>query len=331
MTSALLSAAANAWPVSIWQDVPVMVGVSGGADSVALMHALRQLRTDNALGSVLVAHFDHNLRPDSAEDGEFVAKLARQAGWEFITARAQTDPDGPDASEAAAREQRYAFFRSAADRVGARYLALAHTKNDNIETILHRILRGTGLRGLAGIARTRRLSEMTTIVRPLLDVSRQDVLAFLKSIEQDFRTDPTNQSLAYTRNRIRHELLPHLREHYNQNVGEGLLRLAEHAADGHRALADSASELLEEAKVACDDGVALDCETLVGAGRAAATEVFRLVWRERDWNQQAMTTDHWRRLYEACWERIRPFELPGAILVEREARWLRLRARRKAE
>ena len=155
---------AAAWPPADWQDVAVVVAVSGGCDSVALVRALAHLR-DATPGRLVVAHFNHRWRgAESDEDEAFVRGLADQCGLACEVGRG--DPphvSTGDGLEAAARHQRYHFLREVSDRWGARFVATAHTADDQVETILHRIVRGTGLAGLAGIPRIRLLSPLTTV------------------------------------------------------------------------------------------------------------------------------------------------------------------------
>src|SRR5205823_11908216 len=122
--------------------------------------------------------------------------------------------------EETARDERYRFLEVTAVAIGCRAIATAHTADDQAETILHHVLRGTGLAGLRGIPRARELASGITLIRPLLDLERSVVLDYLAKIGQDFRDDASNRDEAYTRNRIRHQLLPLLAREYNPHIGE---------------------------------------------------------------------------------------------------------------
>ena len=150
---------ARAWEPGLWCDTTVLVAVSGGADSVALLLALWGVSAQGS-GKLMVAHFNHRLRgADSDADEQFVDSLGRRLGLTVEMGRArQPITPGGDGIEAGARDQRYQFLREVADRAGARYVVTAHTANDQAETLLHRIVRGTGVAGLAGIPFTRTLS-----------------------------------------------------------------------------------------------------------------------------------------------------------------------------
>src|SRR5690606_29334038 len=155
--------------------------------------------------TLTVAHLDHGARPGSADDARFVAELASSLGLPFELGR--WSPERPGHFEADARQARYAWLEQVARRRGASAVAVAHTRDDQAETILHRIVRGTGLRGLAGMPARRRLSASVVLIRPLLGCSRADLRAYLAAIGQDVREDPTNTDTTRTRARIRHDLL----------------------------------------------------------------------------------------------------------------------------
>ena len=229
---------ANAWSPQAWADVSVLVAVSGGADSVALLRGLWALK-HGGVGQLLVAHFNHRLRGEESDaDEEFVCRLARKLGLGFECGRLESAAMEAcsDGIEEAARSQRYQFLTDTAEKSAARYVVCAHTEDDQIETVLHRILRGTGIAGLSGIPRCRRLSPAVTLIRPLLEVRRVELVDYLASLGQAYREDSSNLDRRFTRNRIRHDLLPQLAEHYNPGVGEALRRL------GHLAGESSGSD-----------------------------------------------------------------------------------------
>ena len=216
----------------------VIVAVSGGADSVALLNSLATLRSAWNL-TLHVAHLDHGLRETSGEDAAFVRQLAEE--WQIpVTSerrmvKAICAQSGWSLEEGA-RRVRYQFFREVAERRHADYVALAHTADDQAETVLLRLLRGTGLTGLGAIPMKRVLDHGPSrqapstgpwVVRPLLDVWRRDILAFLKRTHLAYREDPTNTDERFLRNRVRHELLPLLERNYNPNIKCSLTHLAE--------------------------------------------------------------------------------------------------------
>jgi len=242
---------------------PVVVGVSGGADSVAMLLALHDLARSDFAVALTVAHLHHGLRENTAdEDRLFVENLAKRLGLPCTVnradVRAEAERDGVGIEEAA-RNARRRFLIGAARRAGARKVALGHTADDRAETVLFNILRGTGLEGLATLgphaplpspteSPTRqsrfgdgagRGGEAIEIIRPLVDLSRAEVRAFLEARGQAWREDETNADPAFARNRLRREVLPLLREAANPKVDEALLRLADQAGDAADVLTDA--------------------------------------------------------------------------------------------
>jgi tRNA(Ile)-lysidine synthase len=211
------------------------VAVSGGADSVALLRALLELRGE--LGIVLsVAHFNHTLRGDESEaDHEFVKNLARGHSLELHDARGDVALLAKQESlstEAAAREARYEFFWSLIEKSRVDKIATAHTLDDQAETVLLRLIRGTGSRGLGGIQPqlTGALARQTsrgTIIRPLLHVRRQAVEGYLTELAKPWREDSSNRDLHHTRNRVRQRLIPLLEKDFHPEVTERLADFAE--------------------------------------------------------------------------------------------------------
>jgi tRNA(Ile)-lysidine synthase len=211
----------------------VGVAVSGGADSVALLRAMTELQDE--LGIVIsVVHFNHKIRGAEGDaDAEFVAGLAKAH-------KLQLHRDSGDvpayakkwhlSTEAAARRLRYEMFRKLLAGNVVDRIATAHTRDDQAETVLLRVLRGAGTRGLAGIHPTLHM-ERGAVIRPLLGISRTEVEAYLKSLGQSWCEDWTNADISFTRNRVRHELLPLLERDYNPNIREVLGEAAEIARD----------------------------------------------------------------------------------------------------
>jgi tRNA(Ile)-lysidine synthase len=290
------------WSEFDWGGRAVVAAVSGGADSVALVQMLIRLET-NRPRQIIVAHFDHRLRAGSADDARFVADLAGrldlpfESGQADVAALAEQEGDG---IEAAARNARYKFLEQVADQHRANFIATGHTADDQAETVLHRILRGTGVAGLQGIHEVRPLFGRQDIylVRPLLTIRRSDVIAFLRDIEQPFCEDPSNVDPRFTRNRIRHELLPLLEQGYNRNVVEALLRLCETAGGAQSAIDELVEDLVEEA-VAFEDEreeVIVNRDLLAGINPHLVRELFVRIWRDMGWPQQHMGLDEWTEL-----------------------------------
>lgn len=207
------------------REKKILVAVSGGADSVALLHALHRMAEPCSL-SLHVAHLDHMLRGSQGErDSRFVEKLASSLGLPFTAERRDVREYAKahkiSSAEDAARRVRHRFLDDVADEVGAHVIALGHTADDQAETVLLQLVRGTGLAGLRGM-----LPFRDRIIRPLLTLRRRDIESFLDHLGADFVVDESNLDLALVRNRIRREILPLLEEHFNPRVVENICRTA---------------------------------------------------------------------------------------------------------
>lgn len=315
-----------AWPPDGWRGTHVVVAVSGGADSVALLAGLLEVKqAAGGAGRVFAAHFNHGTRgKESDADERFVRRLCDRLGVALECGRAGAEETL--ASEQAARDARYTFLRAAAEALGARYVATAHTADDQLETILLRVLRGAGLAGLAGVPQQRRLGPAVTVARPLLGVRRAEVEAYLAARRQPYCTDATNLDDCFARNRVRGELLPMLRERFGAGVDEALLRLSGQATEAQEVIAclarDAAARSIQplEPDARGQRGLAVNPEGLTEAPPLVAREAVRLAWREAGWPEQAMGAREWRRVHALLVEGpdAPPINLPGGV----DARWV---------
>ncbi|WP_422931579.1 tRNA lysidine(34) synthetase TilS [Singulisphaera sp. PoT] len=274
-----------------------VVAVSGGSDSVALLRLLHA--SAPALGlNLTAAHLNHGVRAEAARhDAEFVAALCRSLQIPFDLG--QWKPSRPGHFEADARQARYAWLAGIAQARGASAIVIGHTRDDQAETILHRIVRGTGLRGLRGIPARRRLDVpgKPVLLRPLLSVSRLELRAYLEQLGQPYCEDASNANLAYTRVRLRMDLLPKLAEDYNPRVAEALIRLGEQASASLRAHRRPLANLLRRAIVSTTgDRIVLECEALRSSPGFLRVEVLRRAWRRARWPEAVMSARRWERL-----------------------------------
>ncbi len=239
------------FPVSPAQ-APWLLAVSGGADSVAMLQVLFRLFRMNQLPcrKLVMAHLNHTLRgQDSDQDAVFVRDLAKDLGLDCYCERAdiaQLARDQKISIETAARNARYDFLAGVAMESGCDTIAVAHNADDQVETVLHRILRGTGLKGLAGMAPIRPLREGKSmlLIRPLLACTRKEILDYLAGINQQWREDRSNADTSFTRNRIRNELLPLLRQQYNPQINNALIQLSELTRQANSLLGNMTEPLL---------------------------------------------------------------------------------------
>lgn len=277
---------------------PSLIAVSGGADSVALALAIARLAPAGAGGRLVIAHADHGLRADSAADGEFVQALAERLGVRCVCERLDVAAAaGREGLEGRARRLRYEFLATAAHEVGARHVMVAHTADDQAETILHRLLRGTGVAGLAGMRRSRPLADGVALLRPLLHVSRATVRAFLAALGQDWREDVTNTDVRHARNFLRHEILSRCEAGPYPAAAEAIVRLGHQAAAAATALASAAEYLLDAHSSRRGDGtVVLRAAGLAALDRHLLAELFARLWEREGWPRRDMTARHYGQL-----------------------------------
>ena len=228
-----------------------IIGVSGGPDSVTLLHLI--LQTKKRLGAnwnLHIAHLNHLLRgADSDADAEFVKKLAKK--FELLATIESEDinkkaEDERRSIEDAARTARRELFTRVASEIGAHKLFLAHNADDQAETILMRILRGTGLKGLSAMSVRTPFNDKYEIIRPLLTISRKEILEYLKIENIACRIDASNMDTRFTRNKVRHELLPLLKRDFTPNVKHSLRQIGTMASAAYDYIQSKTNELWDE-------------------------------------------------------------------------------------
>ena len=284
----------------------VLVAVSGGADSVALLTVLVALAPAWRL-TLHVLHVDHGLRDDAARDADLVRRLGARLGVPVDVASVHV---GQGSVEAAARAARHAALESAADRLGATRIALGHTADDQAETVLMRLIEGTGMRGLAGIPPVR-----GRIVRPLIEARHRDAIAALETAGVPWVEDPTNADPKFFRNRVRHELLPLLASAYDPAIVSRLAAVARAARVTVDALDRVAARELERHAVSEAGALTLPRSALAGMPEAVAGEVLRRAAARfgsraplRAWGHRGL-----RRVLAPTAPR-RPFRLGGVVV-----------------
>lgn len=204
----------------------ILVACSGGPDSIALFYLLHTLAPKYGWRLGLL-HYDHQLRANGKKDARFVRDLARKFKTHFFLGSGNVKKEAgrtKTSLEECARKMRYGFFTKAARRFKTSRIAFAHTLDDQAETVLMRVLQGTGLRGLQGIRERNRMGRIVC-VRPFLAFTKNEILGFLESKKIRYRKDESNDSLRFVRNRIRSKLLPMLRRDFNPRVVESIARI----------------------------------------------------------------------------------------------------------
>ena len=254
----------------------VAVALSGGPDSVALLHLLRALETEGELVVAGTAHFNHRLRGEAADGDEaFCRQLSEHLGLRFesgsgdVSAQARLEKRS---IEDAARRMRYGFLAQAAGRLRADAMAIGHSRDDQAETFLLRLLRGTGTRGLGGIR-----PRAGIFVRPLIDVPRAALRQFAADGGLTFREDATNADVAVPRNRIRHELLPYLEREFSPGIVEVLSREAALARDDDERLEAEAIDLVASVVLLITDGTPTESTTTPVVGVEIDAGALRLL------------------------------------------------------
>ena len=253
----------------------VLVALSGGADSTALLGALAELRHAGLLKEVVALNVDHGLRAGSERDADACALLCARLGVELRRAAVRVAPGNVQAS---ARKARYAALRREATLVGATLVATGHTRDDQAETVLLRLLRGSGARGLAGIPPRRGI-----IIRPLIDRSRAEVIAYLVERELPHIEDPTNATPRFLRNRVRAEVLPALRA-IAPHVEAALARAADLLREDDRALSARGRRLVVRGKARV--------EGLLREPIAVQRRAVRSLWRRAAGRQSGLEAHH---------------------------------------
>ncbi|MBW2296070.1 MAG: tRNA lysidine(34) synthetase TilS [Deltaproteobacteria bacterium] len=298
----------------------VLVGVSGGADSVALLHILLQFSASLGL-NIGVAHLNHALREEASDrDAAFVTSLAQRLGLpcysdikDIDMLRRQTG----EGIEAAGRWARYEFYDRTAKQNGYGKIALGHHADDNAELVLMNLLRGSGPGGISGIPPTRGLS----IIRPLIDVRRRDILSYLYANDLPFVVDASNQNPRFLRNRVRNELIPELSKTYNPKFSEALVRIASISRAEEEWLKKMVADLLAAASLATGKRRwILSVAYLSGLHIAALRRVVRSALEHLDGNLNGITFRHVDAVIDIVFRKSGQSEchLPRRIRVRRQ-------------
>lgn len=276
----------------------IVVAVSGGLDSVSLLAALVALRPAWRF-TLRVAHLNHQLRPEAAEDAAFVEQLAARYGLPVtvgsrpVAAMAQ---EQGRSLEDMAREERYAFLREVARQYSAARIAVAHTMDDQVETVLLHLVRGAGADGLSGMPLCRPLERDCRLIRPLLACWRRDVAAFAQAQGLAWREDASNRDPAFLRNRIRHELLP-LLERYNPQARSAIATLAETARAEHELMTTLAGRRLRQTRRPYRPGaVRLGLRGLRRQPLALRRAILRLAIERVKGDLRLIGFQHWQEL-----------------------------------
>jgi len=204
----------------------IVIGVSGGPDSITLLNVLSEIKQEKIIDfEIVVCHVNHMIRKEAVEDEEYVLEFCRKYNIECFIKRIDIEKMAKETkigTEEAGRIARYEFFNEILEKTSSNKIATAHTANDNAETVLMNIIRGSGTAGLKGIEVKR-----DNIIRPLINITRDDIEKYCEENNLNPRIDKTNFENIYTRNKVRNMLIPYIKENFNPNIIEGINRLSE--------------------------------------------------------------------------------------------------------
>ena len=217
------------------KNIRIVIGVSGGCDSIVLLDILANLSIENKF-TLFIAHFDHSLRKESPQDLEFVKEMAHKYNIKFFSKKENVKDFAAKRSfsvEEAARVLRYEFYEEISEKVDANFVALGHNANDSTETFFINLLRGSGLSGLSGIPHKRSLNQNVNVIRPVINLSRQEIEEYANKRELKWIEDQSNKENIYLRNKIRNELLPFMQEKFDRDIVRSVNRTSKliNAAD----------------------------------------------------------------------------------------------------
>ena len=300
----------------------VLVAVSGGPDSVALLHMLVGLKDALRL-SLSIVHLDHQLRADSTGDAAFVEGLGRRLKVPVITVRRDVRTEAASRGwslEDGARRIRYDVFDEVARGQRADRVALAHTADDQAETVLMRLLRGAGLTGLMGIPMRRPLVDgVVEVVRPLLEAWRWEILAYLDEHRLAFRDDETNRDLRFVRNRVRSQLLPLLERDYNPQIKALLTQLAEQCRTDEGFLQEVGQRMWRRVVRVREGALDMRIKGFRRQPPSVQRQLVRLAIHRLQGDLERFEFRHWREIARLFADR--PvgtiLDLPGALQLER--------------
>jgi tRNA(Ile)-lysidine synthase len=306
----------------------VLVGVSGGPDSVFLLRALCHIK--NSLGITLfVANMDHGLRgEDSRNDSIFVRKMSKSLGIKCLYKKlriTKKDRAKKMSPEETLREKRYSFFKGAADGLNARILATGHTLDDQAETVIMRVIKGSTIKGLVGIL-PKRGDGGFTVIRPLIEIEKDEIMTFLKKYGVPFRVDHTNQDENFFRNKIRARILPYLLR-YNPKLKRSLCLMAESLREDRA--------FIEEEKRKRDlirkngESVSINLKDIVIQPRSLQREILRDAMIKSGGSVKKLTYRHWKDMdnFLKFKRKGKSLDLPGGIIMRRGERTISLSMR----
>lgn len=300
----------------------ILVGVSGGPDSVTLLCALCAVKKEYLL-DILVAHLDHKFRGEESDaDREFCESLAKKYNLEIVSEQIDVPKIAKEkgiSPEEAARFERYDFFKRVAREKDIKKIAIGHTMDDQAETVLMRLIRGAGMLGLGGMSPVKDMQGFK-IIRPLIEVSRKEIEAFISWNGLRFRQDSSNEKNIFTRNRIRREIIPILEKDFNANIKGVLVNMAENLRIENEFLSRYAKRKFKSVSRVKQDEILIDTRRLKKQPEAIRKRILRAALEELKGDLRRLTYQHWREIEELIDNRPvnSKVDLPAGISITKD-------------
>jgi len=307
----------------------VLAGVSGGPDSITLLHVLSAVKKEYSL-DVLIAHLDHKFRGDESDaDRKFCEGLAKKYNLEIVSGQIDVPRIAKEkgiSPEEAARIERYNFFKKVAGAKGIKKIAVGHTMDDQAETVLMRLIRGAGMLGLGGMSPVKDMQGFK-IIRPLIEVSRKEIEDFISQNNLRFRQDSSNEKNIFTRNKIRRELIPILEKDFNANIKEVLVNMAENLRLENEFLSRYAKRKFKSVSRNKHGGILIDIRRLKKHPEAVRKRILRAALGELKGDLRRLTYQHWKEIEDLIDDRPvnSKVDLPAGISITKDRNSLILR------
>jgi tRNA(Ile)-lysidine synthase len=309
----------------------ILLAVSGGRDSMAMLHGVARLRGILDIPHIVAGHLNHGLRGTAgSKDADLVRSACQSLDVRCVVsecAAGQLERASRGSLEESARTARYEFLKATAQQHGTPLIATAHHAADQVETVLHNIIRGTGLRGLRGIPERRRLSDTAELIRPMLTIKSDEISDYVQLHDIVVASDESNTDRSFARNRIRHELIPLLQNDFNIRIADSLVRLAEQSQELLQGLDTLAETLLMEVLLEqTPDLCRLDISKLRAHSEPILRHTLTVLWIRQSWSRRDMNSAHFLRLTSMLRHSVPPaIDLPGGVRAELRANLLVLR------
>jgi len=303
----------------------ILAAVSGGPDSVFLLHLLVRLKGKLGIRGLAVCNLDHGLRGrESREDSLFVKRCADRLGLRFIHKRVKLKSRGAKglSTEELARDARYGFFNEAAARAGATVIATGHTLDDQAETVLMRFIKGASLKGIVGISPARAHGKFR-VIRPLIELEKAEIARYLDDAGIPYRIDSTNAEPLYFRNVVRSEIVPFL-EKYNPRLKRSLFNLAEHLREDFEFISREKRRVQKVMARRAGRGVELRLKDIIVQPKAIQKEILRDSFERAGGEVKKLSFRHWKGVESLLkyGRRGNSIDLPGSVRASRTAELL---------